>query len=173
MFLYFSLLFSSLGLGQTEADILEMSCVGTELSPSTSILPETDRCVSNTVEQPSLGAGVKPGTTFSETFRLSFFLFSIPLCLFSLAHSPSVRLPPLITSLLLFCRPPFHHFFSSSPSLSPLDLDVKASQAVWSLPAGCQGRDPAHWDPEWDKLTVTMFPLSMWSQEKEKVKKRA
>lgn len=49
---------------------------------------------------------------------------------------------------------------------SPLDLDVKASQAVWSPSAGCQGRDTAHWDPEWDKLTVTMFPLSMWSWRK-------
>lgn len=42
---------------------------------------------------------------------------------------------------------------------------------MWSVSAGCQGRDAAHWDPEWDKLTVTMFPLSMWTWEKEKVKR--
>lgn len=107
------------------------------------------------------------------SFIMSFFHFSIsPLlvflrtfCLRTTALLITPLLPPLLSSAF-FPPPP-------SPSPSPSDLDVKASQAVWSLSAGCQGRDTAHWDPEWDKLTVTMFPLSMWSLQKEKVKRRA
>lgn len=140
-----------------------------EPSPSTSLPSKTDRHGGDTTELPSVGAGVKPGTAAPETFFFSFFcqsffLFSTPPCLFSFAHFAFILLLPLITSHFLFHQPPL---------LSLLDLDVKASQAVWSLSAGCQGRDAAHWDPEWDKLTVTMFPLSMWSWEKEKVKRRA
>lgn len=108
-----------------------------------------------------------------KLLRLSFFLFHIPPCLFSFARSASLPLLPLITFLLLLRLPPLLRFPPSSPSSSPPDLDVKAPQAVWSLSAGCQGRDTAHWDPEWDKLTVTMFPLSIWSWEKEEVKRRA
>lgn len=93
---------------------------------------------------------------------------------------PSI-LPRFASHGLARCRPPPHYLsspvsptppqFTLLSSSSPLDLDVKASQAVWSVSVGCQGRDAAHWDPEWDKLTVTMFPLSMWTWEKEKVKR--
>lgn len=103
-----------------------------------------------------------------------------PTELFVCLSFPSI-LPRFASHVLLRCRrspslPLFSCFtrllsFSSPPSSSLLDLDVKASQAVWSVSAGCQGRDTAHWDPEWDKLTVTMFPLSMWTWEKEKVKR--
>lgn len=143
---------------------------GVELSPSTSVRPETDRAVRNAIEQLGLGACVAlwpPSPFFSV-------ILSLRAC-FPFAHSASIPQLPRVTSLLLF--PPLLRLLLSfaffPPPSSPLDLDVKASQAVWSLSAGCQGRDTAHWDPEWDKLTVTMFPLSMWSWEKEKVKRRA
>lgn len=165
----------SLGLGQTKADVLEVSSVGAELSPSASLESETDRLVINTIELQSLGACVKPGTS-SLLFILSP-QHSPPTC-FPSHILPPYRCPPHylaspVTPLLPVLCFPLHCFIPSSSSPSPLDLDVKASQAVWSLSAGCQGRDTAHWDPEWDKLTVTMFPLSMWSWEKEKVKRRA
>lgn len=98
-----------------------------------------------------------PSHILSPFQRFPHHLSSVvsPSFLFSLPWVPPPPPPP---------PPPPH----SKPAL---DHYVKASQAVWSLSAGCQGRDTAHRDPEWDKLTVTMFPLSMWCWEKEKVKR--
>lgn len=113
-------------------------------------------------------------TVRTYSLPISFFLFSIAPYFFSFIYSASKRV--FLWLHLIPCSPlPCCPSLSSPPLLpppssSPPDLDVKAFQAVWSLSAGCQGRDTAHWDPEWDKLTVTMFPLSMWSWEKEKVK---
>lgn len=49
-----------------------------EPSPSTSLPSKTDRHGGDTAELPSVGAGVKPGTTAPETF---FFFLSVSLSL--------------------------------------------------------------------------------------------
>lgn len=149
-------------------------CVGEpSCRPPASTQPQTDRRRAEAAAGlPEVwGTVLEPATAGPWKLSLSFFLSLAlspppPPCLFSpLAHFCLGAAAPSSPLSSLRLHPP--------PPQSLLDLDVKASQAVWSLSAGCQCRDTAHWDPEWDKLTVTMSPLSMWSWEKEKVKRRA
>lgn len=112
MHMYTSAVPISCPLFLTEAqDILDMSSVEAELLLSPSVQSETDSHVGNTIEQPSLEAGVKPGTIASLTFCLSFILFSTHPCLFPFAYSASIPLLPSITT------PPVSN--ASSPPPSP------------------------------------------------------
>lgn len=90
---------------------------------------------------------------------------------------------PTLVFLHAFCPHSTAHLITSPPPSSFSFPPRLPPNLLWTLMPrplrqcglclqGCQGRDTAHRDPEWDKLTVTMFPLSMWSWEKEKVKRR-
>lgn len=106
--------FSSLGVGQTAAQVLDTSSEGAELSASTSALSETDRDVGNPLELPGPGAGVKPGTpnffvcrSFSSTFPRACFLSHI---------LPPYRCFPSLPFCSCFA-PPFSCTFLHPPPL--------------------------------------------------------
>lgn len=83
----------------------------------------------------SVGDGVR---TCPGNFSLSFFCFYRSLFIHILrACSPLLC---IFASVLLYSPPLTHSLhLHPPPPQSLLDLDVKASQAVWSLSAGCQG----------------------------------
>lgn len=79
--------------------------------PSTSLPSKTDRHGGDTAELPSVGAGVKPGTTAPETFFFFFLVshsFSLALlhACFPLHISPSYCCFPSLPLIFCFTNPP-------------------------------------------------------------------